>query len=58
MLNDISKRLSELRLYGIADTIDVRLESAYKSKSTYEELLLSILDDQYEYRFCRKLTIA
>ncbi len=50
MLNDILKRLNELRLYGIAETIDVRLESAYKSKSTYEELLLSILDDQYEYQ--------
>ena len=49
MLNDISKRLNELRLYGITETLDTRLESAYKSKSTYEELLLSILDDQYEY---------
>ncbi|MGQ4003127.1 ATP-binding protein, partial [Francisellaceae bacterium CB299] len=50
MLNDILKRLNELRLYGIADTLAVRLESAYKSKLTYEELLLSILDDQYEYQ--------
>jgi len=50
MLNDISKRLNELRLYGITETLDTRLESAYKSKSTYEELLLSILDDQYGYQ--------
>ena len=50
MLNDISQRLNELRLYGISETLGVRLKSAYKSKSTYEELLLSILDDQYEYQ--------
>ena len=56
MLNDISKRLNELRLYGIAETLAVRLKSAYKSKSTYEELLLSILDDQYEYKDNKALT--
>ena len=39
MLNDISKRLNELRLYGITETLDTRLESAYKSKLTYEELI-------------------
>jgi DNA replication protein DnaC len=50
MFNDILKRLNELRLYGVAETLAVRIESAYKSKSTYEELLLSILDDQYEYQ--------
>jgi DNA replication protein DnaC len=50
MLNDISKRLNELRLYGITETLDTRLESAYKSKLTYEELLLCIFDDQYEYQ--------
>ena len=56
MLNDISKRLNELRLYGIAETLAVRLKSAYNSKSTYEELLLSILDDQYEYQDNKALT--
>ena len=50
MLNDILKRLNKLRLHGITETLDARLKFAYKSKSTYEELLLSILDDQYEYQ--------
>lgn len=41
---------NQLKLYGISQSLEVRLEQAKENKLSYEELLTLLLEDQHQYQ--------
>lgn len=46
----IQEKLRHLRLTGILQTLQIRIEQAEKSQSGYMEFLMTLLEDEYERR--------
>lgn len=46
----IQEKLRHLRLTGILQTLQIRIEQAEKSRSGYMEFLMTLLEDEYERR--------
>ena len=51
----IEKKLKQLRLTGMFETLGVRLKQAEKSNSGYLDFLSTLLEDEYEKRQSRGL---
>jgi len=46
----IQEKLRHLRLTGILQTLQIRIQQAEKSQSGYMEFLMTLLEDEYERR--------
>jgi DNA replication protein DnaC len=55
--NAVYKKLSKLKLSGIVDTLEHRLEAAIKEKWSYSMLLEMLLTDEIERKGHRQLTL-
>lgn len=54
-ITDIKNQLSRLKMSGMLDTIDIRLQEAQENELSYSELLTLLLNDEIEKRQERRL---
>ena len=54
-IDDIAIQLKRLKLFGLLETIEPRLQQAQDSQLAYRELISLLLQDEVQYRDCKAL---